>query len=126
MKGTYRTDPSTEAQVTVVETGDGRHFLVARFKLREWKTLVFQHEVSPDCWISRRDIDGYLDAQDAVTGYLLRQPVPDPVSRMKRDLELAQRSNWALRDELMKLKACAAAGRVEKRRGVNKRGRRNT
>jgi len=124
MKGTYRTAPSTEAQVTVVDTGNDRHFLVVRYRILDWKTLVFQHETAPDCWISRRDIDGYVEPEDAVTGYLLRQPVPDPVSRMKRDLELERRSNWALRDELMKLKATAAAVGREKR-GVNKRGRRN-
>jgi len=123
MKGTYRTDPSTEAQVTVVEIGDGRHFLVVRFRIREWKTLVLEHQISPDCWISRRDVDGNVDPVDAVTGHLLRQPASDPVSLMKRDLLAERRANWELRNELLRLKKKPVQVVGERKRG--KRGRRN-
>lgn len=127
MKGSYRTDPSTEARVTVVELGDGRHFLVASFKIRDWKTLVLEHEVSPDCWISRRDIDGFVDPVLAVTGHLLRPSPADPVSQMRRDLAAARRATWALQDELLKAKAAAiAAARGERKRKGERRGRRNT
>lgn len=126
MKGTYRTDPSTEAQVTVLELGDGRHFLVARFRIREWKTIVFEHLGSPDCWISRRDIDGYFEAEAAVSGHILQtNRCPDPVTQMKRDLDTARRSYWSLHNELIKLKSERAVAKVNRKRGVAKHGRRN-
>lgn len=130
MSGSYRTTAASEAQITIVEPGDGRIFLVAQFTIREWKmrkTLVLQREVGPEYWISRRDIDGSVDPQDAVTGHLFRHEPPDPVDQMKRDLAVARRSNWELRNQVMKLKADAvAASRGKPKREGGKRGSRNS
>lgn len=122
MKGDYKTSEAPEAGVTLVEIGDGRDFLVVKYNIRGFKTLVFELQKSPDCWISRREIAGIADPVGAVTGHLLSQHTPDPVSQMKKDLEQARRLNWALQTELIGLKETKAG----KKRGGGKRGRRNS
>jgi len=124
MKGEYSTAESTDAQVTTVLPGDGRQFLVVRFKTPAPKTLVLELVTSPDHWISRRDLDALVDPVGAVTGHLLAHRTLDPVEQMKRDLDRARRLNWSLQNEIMGLKAGAGAAARRKREG-GKRGRRN-
>jgi len=125
MKGEYKTAQANEAQATFVDPGDGRQFLVVQFLFQKWQTLVFEREPFPECWVSRRSIDANTDPVGAVTGHLLASRDPDPVTQMKRDLERERRSNWELRNELMRLKAGAKAPVGAKKRGGGKRGRRN-
>lgn len=118
MSGTYRTDPASESQVTAVETGDGRHFLVIRFRIREWKTLVLQHEMAPDCWLSRRELHQNLDPVSALTGFLLGpRQMPHPIEMLKAQLSREQRANWGLRNELMKKISCPKKKTGKKRGG---------
>lgn len=105
MGGTYRTDPAVESRVTAVETGDGRHFLVIQYRIREWKTLVLQHAMAPDSWLSRRELHQNMEPVPALTGLLLGpQQLPHPIEDLKRRLAAERRVNWDLRNEIRKLK----------------------
>lgn len=118
MGGTYRTDPSVESRVTAVETGDGRHFLVIQFRIREWKTLVLQHAMVPDSWLSRRELHENMEPIPALTGVLLGpQQLPHPIEDLKSRLAIERRANWNLRNEIRTLKERQA-------RPARKRGRR--
>ncbi len=123
--GTYRTDPASDAQVTAVETGDGRHFLVIQFRIREWKTLVFQHEMAPDSWLSRREIHQNVEPVPALTGLLLGpREMPHPIEVLKKRLSLEQRANWDLRNELRRVNA-RLTEKVKRKKGRGKRVSRN-
>lgn len=103
MADTYRTDRSVESDVTAVDIGDGRHFVVIRYRIREWKTLVLQHTMKPDCWVSRREIHGCMDPIAAVTGYLLGVRWDHPIEELKKRLANCERDNWSLRVRLEKM-----------------------
>jgi hypothetical protein len=119
---TYRTDEAVEAHATAIESGDGRHFLVVRFRIREWKTLVFQHAMAPDSWLSRRELHQNMEPIPALTGILFGAPqLPHPIESLKRQVEALRRDNWKLRSELLSIKK--PHGRAVGERG--KRGRRN-
>jgi hypothetical protein len=118
MFDTYRTDSSVESKVTTIDTGDGRHFVVVQYRIREWKTLVLQHEMKPDCWISRREVDGKMDPALALTGYLLGpKPIPHPIEDLKRRLAARENDNWTLRKRLMDLERAALKAPAGKRGG---------
>ena len=116
MAQVYRTDPSVESRAIAVEVGDGRHFLVIQFRLREWKTIVFQHMVSPDCWISRREIHGKMEPEAAVTGYVLSSvKIPHPLEILRSRLARAEAATFALRRKV--IGASKAARIAPKRKG---------
>jgi hypothetical protein len=124
MADTYRTDSAVESHATVIEAGDGRHFLILRFRVREWKTLVLQHTLQPDCWVSRRELHENMDPVLALSGYLFGPSQPQhPVEQLKRQLASYEKLTWSLRKRVSELER---ADHVKAARKRGKRVRRNT
>jgi hypothetical protein len=124
MADTYRTDHAVESHATVVDVGDGRHFLVLQFRVREWKTIVLQHGFQPDCWISRRELHENMDPVLAVSGYLFGpSQVRHPLEDLKRQLANYERLTWSLRNKVSMLERIKQT-KASRKRG--KRGGRNT
>jgi hypothetical protein len=104
-----RSDPYTtlepkSSKIHLVETGRSR-FLVVSALFSQWKTLVFEDHSRPDGWIMRREIDGLLDPDRAVVGYVLGTSVDlDPITSLKKRLDQAENSYWRLLKENMDLR----------------------
>ena len=122
MSGSYRTEQAVEAHATMVDAGNGRRFLVVRFRATGFKTIVLQHSENPDAWLSRRELDVDMDPELAVTGLLLGpQQIPHPIEILNERIEALRKQNWDLHNRLHR--ATAPAKRPGKKRG--KRVRRN-
>lgn len=123
MSGTYRANRAFESHVTAMELEDGRRFLVIQFRIQGWQTLVLEHGMRLDSWLSRREICGYMEAVPALSGLLLGpQQLPHPIEELKKRLALEQRQNCSLKSEIRRL--TLRAEKAGRKRGG--RGRRNS